>query len=394
MATVIFLCDEEQYPGVRQEIIDAKAAFSKGNFYDTGWSSGNVTKIQVGDRAYLQRTGSYPHGFFAAGKVVAAPEKEQLKQHKDYSHFSEAYSDDFGVSLRLDSVVDFDYPLEQTTLERLPQFKEVNFLFRQSGCEFNANCAVFLDSGWEKHSLEFSRKGFGKRLIDFFYQQGETHKGQKDYQAAINAYNTALTIDSGYAKAKNAKHICENILSRKALSEPIVVHPILVKDDLISVNNEFLSVLDKIQDQIENKGFFDPAIAEDARERVLASIVQRKGQSAFRKQLLEAYNGKCCITKCDVEIALEAAHISPYNGCETNHVSNGLLLRADIHTLFDLYQISISPDTLRVVIAPFLINSHYAEISGKSIQETVRQEFRPSTIALRIHYEQFRKKSV
>ena len=53
------------------------------------------------------------------------------------------------------------------------------------------------------------------------------------------------------------------------------------------------------------------------------------------------YEGKCAVTGCDVPDVLQAAHIFPYMGPETNHPSNGLL-RADIHTLFDLGLIELS----------------------------------------------------
>ncbi len=50
---------------------------------------------------------------------------------------------------------------------------------------------------------------------------------------------------------------------------------------------------------------------------------------------MDAYGGRCAVTNCDIEDVLEAAHISPYNGPSTDQVYNGLLLRTDIHTLFD-----------------------------------------------------------
>lgn len=86
---------------------------------------------------------------------------------------------------------------------------------------------------------------------------------------------------------------------------------------------------------MESRGF-DASSIVDARERVLGQIVRRRGQQEFREKLLVAYEGRCAITGCDAIEALEAAHIVPYLGTETNHVQNGLLLRADIHTLFDL----------------------------------------------------------
>jgi hypothetical protein len=68
----------------------------------------------------------------------------------------------------------------------------------------------------------------------------------------------------------------------------------------------------------------------------LRAIKTRKGQPAFRQALLKEYKGTCCITGCKIEAVLEAAHITPH-GDETNYsVYNGLLLRADVHTLFDL----------------------------------------------------------
>ena len=70
-----------------------------------------------------------------------------------------------------------------------------------------------------------------------------------------------------------------------------------------------------------------PADDYDARLRVVRQIVARQGQSAFRAALLEAYHGRCAITGCDAAAVLEAAHLRPYRGPESNTVPNGLLLR-------------------------------------------------------------------
>ena len=88
---------------------------------------------------------------------------------------------------------------------------------------------------------------------------------------------------------------------------------------------------------------FNPSEMEDQRAKSIAEIVRRRGQAKFRKTLLEAYNSKCVVTGCDAAEALEAAHITPYLGEETNHPQNGLLLRADIHSLFDLGLLSVDP---------------------------------------------------
>lgn len=71
---------------------------------------------------------------------------------------------------------------------------------------------------------------------------------------------------------------------------------------------------------------FDPTNAKDAREKVLREIRARRGQKQFRDALIEAYEGRCAVTGCDVLDVLEAAHITPYLGPETNHVTKSPLI--------------------------------------------------------------------
>ncbi|WP_410220967.1 HNH endonuclease [Pedobacter sp.] len=86
----------------------------------------------------------------------------------------------------------------------------------------------------------------------------------------------------------------------------------------------------------------------DEREKIIRSIKLRRGQQEFRRKLLKRYNNTCVITGCKIVDILEAAHIKPYRGANDNHLSNGILLRADIHTLFDLNLVAIEPKTLKV----------------------------------------------
>lgn len=90
-----------------------------------------------------------------------------------------------------------------------------------------------------------------------------------------------------------------------------------------------------------SKRYLPPAI-ENERMRVLRLIDERRGQSAFRANLIAAFQGKCAVTGCDAVDALEAAHIDPYSVSHSNEPSNGLLLRSDIHTLFDLDLIGVN----------------------------------------------------
>ena len=90
----------------------------------------------------------------------------------------------------------------------------------------------------------------------------------------------------------------------------------------------------------------------------------RKGQSKFRQALIKVYQGTCAITGCDEESALEAAHIIRYSDAGTNHPSNGMLLRADIHTLFDKSLLSVNPQNYEVIVSPKLLGTSYTELNA------------------------------
>ena len=104
---------------------------------------------------------------------------------------------------------------------------------------------------------------------------------------------------------------------------------------------------------------FDPKSLADSKERQLRSLAVRRGQPTFRKKLLEAYEGRCVVSRTPIIAVLEAAHIIPFRGDATNHVNNGLLMRADVHSLFDLGLIGIDQD-YRIWIDQSLSESDYA----------------------------------
>ena len=130
---------------------------------------------------------------------------------------------------------------------------------------------------------------------------------------------------------------------------------------------------------------FDPSSIEDARETTLRRIALRKGQPQFRQALLSAYSGRCAMTGYDVVNALEAAHIIPYKGEGTNHPGNGLLLRADIHTLFDLKLIAVDTSNWTIVIAPSLQGTTYGYLAGLPVSIPNESGLQPSAAALDEH---------
>lgn len=113
----------------------------------------------------------------------------------------------------------------------------------------------------------------------------------------------------------------------------------------------------------------------------------RIGQEKFRRELLNKYGAVCAITgPCAVK-ALEAAHLSPFATSESHDTTKGVLLRADVHRLFDARLITVDPDTWQVVVAESLTTiDTYARLEGTSFiigpdQAVVRQHFELSTAA-------------
>lgn len=130
---------------------------------------------------------------------------------------------------------------------------------------------------------------------------------------------------------------------------------------------------------------FNPSGLADERKRVIASISVRQGQAGFRRGLLDAYGGRCAITGYDAEDSLEAAHIVAYRGPVTNHLSNGLLLRADLHTLFDLHLVTVDVATTTLLLSPDVQATQYSRYQGAELALPENSLLRPSLAALRQH---------
>lgn len=99
-------------------------------------------------------------------------------------------------------------------------------------------------------------------------------------------------------------------------------------------------------------------------EQVLRVI--REGQAEFRKRLVDHYGAVCMVTGTALASVIDAAHIAPYNGTATNALSNGLLLRKDIHALFDAGLLTIGPD-LVVYVSAGVDDTFYRSLDGREL---------------------------
>jgi putative restriction endonuclease len=130
---------------------------------------------------------------------------------------------------------------------------------------------------------------------------------------------------------------------------------------------------------IESNGFGSPQI-----------IHPRLGQGLFRVEVTEAYSRKCAITGERTLPALEAGHIKPYSLVQRHEVSNGLLLRSDLHRLFDGGYLTIDPSNRQVVVSDrireeFQNGKEYYKLEGQVIREPDQAWARPSSENLEYH---------
>jgi hypothetical protein len=113
--------------------------------------------------------------------------------------------------------------------------------------------------------------------------------------------------------------------------------------------------------------------AEQLRHGAPQVITPRLGQGSFRLAVIDAYGGACAVTTEHSLPVLEAAHIRPYAQGGRHEVRNGLPLRRDLHTLFDLGYVTVRPDRT------FMVSRHlrddyangrvYYELDGRQILE-------------------------
>ena len=120
-------------------------------------------------------------------------------------------------------------------------------------------------------------------------------------------------------------------------------------------------------------------------------IRPRLGQGAFRVLVTDIYQRRCAVTQERTLPALEAAHIRPYGDGGEHEARNGLLLRRDIHSLFDAGYVTVTRDlrfeVSRRIREEFNNGKHYYALHGRAIDAPTGIGQRPDADALIWHNE-------
>jgi putative restriction endonuclease len=130
---------------------------------------------------------------------------------------------------------------------------------------------------------------------------------------------------------------------------------------------------------IETNGFGKPQV-----------ILPRLGQGLFRILVTDAYSRRCAITGERTLPVLEAVHIKPYSLVKRHELPNGLLMRSDLHKLFDEGYVTVDPKDRCIVVSnrireEFENGKDYYKLQGQVLREPNETWAKPSLENLEYH---------
>jgi putative restriction endonuclease len=133
----------------------------------------------------------------------------------------------------------------------------------------------------------------------------------------------------------------------------------------------------------------DAKLAEQPVYGSPALVKQRLGQGSFRVLVTDLYRRRCAVTGERALPVLQAAHIQPVSQDGRHRTSNGLLLRSDVHTLFDRGYVTITPDrrfqVSRRLKTDFNNGEEYRKFAGKELWVPASAEDQPDPQLLEWH---------
>lgn len=196
-------------------------------------------------------------------------------------------------------------------------------------------------------------EGYAEILIGIFHKlyNGEEFKRTLGAQLLDDLLNNLLN-DQGKERLEIALFGLRKHLDYRRLKK---------ESKLSRIYQDYLYIVEE-NAMIDDFQKFINEAKDDELQKIQVWINQRKNQNKFKLSLLKKYNSQCLISKIKIPELIEAAHIFPHSKSGQNNIANGILLRSDLHTLFDCGLLSINPENFKVII-------------DKSLQKTEYQKF-------------------
>jgi ribosomal protein L37AE/L43A len=121
-----------------------------------------------------------------------------------------------------------------------------------------------------------------------------------------------------------------------------------------------------------------------------AVVRRRRGQRAFRFEMMRRYGERCAFSGVQPPQVLEAAHLYSFAKRPEHRSDAGLMLRRDYHALFDAKLVAVDPQSLKIEIAPMLEQfPSYRKLRGMNLQ--IQGDSGPSLELLGAHYEEAKR---
>lgn len=334
---------------------------------ESPWRVNRDDPPTVGDECYLLRQGSGPRGIVGRGVVVGEAVVEAD---------GKAYS-----PVLWEGACDPDVPLATEELQRL--VPDQQWVPRRSGTPLSHGAAAVADA-WSKH---VSAHPLPTIWLVRSSVLGSSVRWPSDDPASLPRPGDVVLVEAHGATP--SEDVClwfgevrrvdrgadgpQVTLADGVESERFEADEATLLDDLrmvVGVRPPGPDVVDiglRGGSPARPEGTSAQAAARQA-GRVLTTIWQRLGQRAFRRALLERDSAVCAVTGPQPEAVLEAAHILPFAVYENHDPDAGLLLRSDIHALFDAGLLVIDPDTATVAIDEEVREyPSYAALHGASL---------------------------
>lgn len=229
---------------------------------------------------------------------------------------------------------------------------------------------------------------------------------------AFGEANGAKSLPEMRARIAQYRHVRPDekedfIIGCRVLTQPFFLHEsqwIAVPDDFSknivkfkgydTSEQEGRRLWDAVQESLNGQantqapGF---GVREQARYGEPVLVRPRLGQGAFRILVTDNYGRRCAISRERTLPALDAAHIRPFADGGLHEASNGILMRRDIHSLFDLGYVTITPklkfEVSKKIKEEYENGRHYYALHGLNIAIPERIERRPDASALSWHNE-------
>lgn len=193
-------------------------------------------------------------------------------------------------------------------------------------------------------------EGSAKILTDIFPQlfKGEEFKRALKFQLFDDLLSNLLN-DYGKERLK---------IALSGLEKHMIYNKYTKDSKLRRIYQKYLA-LAEVDDVLEEFQEYISEAKDDELNKIQVWVNQRKNQSKFKLSLLKKYNSQCLISKIKIPELIEAAHIYPHSESGQNNIANGILLRTDLHILFDRGLLYIDPENFNVIIDKSLEKTEY-----------------------------------